>query len=133
MRETTRTFRRAYCDLFGCSDEAFDRHLFWRSLYRRSLPWAALIWMVHREFFRRDLRTIQQLGICTSPDEFRSELKAFDYENKSNRGFVRCTCRVRISVKRLLAIEKIISASRGTDRLPKFQKPSDRTNSPAAT
>lgn len=132
MTEEIITFRRAYCERFECPDAEFDSHLFWRTLYRRSLPWARLIWMFNRDFFRRDLRTIQQLGICASAREFRSELKGFDYENKSNRGFIRCSCRVRISIKRLLAIEREVNAWNGQDVESHRQYPSERSSSAAA-
>jgi hypothetical protein len=98
-----KTFRESYCERFGCPAEAFENRVFWRCLYRRSLPLAWLVHLLNRPHFELDRQTIRQLGVTRSPQEFRSELEAFRYEYRMRGGFLR-QLRVRVSGKRLVAL-----------------------------
>ncbi len=98
-----KTFREAYCEQFNCPPAEFELRVFWRCLYRRSLPLAALVYLLNRRYFLLDLQTIRQLGVSRSPQEFRGELEAFRYEYRTRGGILR-QLRVRVSGKRLVAL-----------------------------
>ena len=97
-------FREAFCRRFQCPQEEFEKRVFWRSLYRRSLPLAWALFAIRRRYFELDFRTIRQLGICRNAAEFRSELDSYRMEYRMERGFLRNTLRVRVSGKRLMAL-----------------------------
>ncbi len=98
-----KTFREAFCERFDCPPEEFERRVFWRCLYRRSLPLAWLVYLLNRSYFLPDLQTIRQLGVSRSPEEFRGELEAFRYQYRTRGGILR-ELRVRVSGKRLVTL-----------------------------
>ena len=98
-----KTFRESFCERFGCPPEGFEERVFWRCLYRRSLPLALLVYFVHRDYFALDLLTIRQLGVARSAQEFRGELESFRYEYRMRGGILR-NLRVRVSGKRLMGL-----------------------------
>ncbi len=98
-----KTFREAFCERFACSPEAYENQLFWRCLYRRSLPLAWLVYLVNRRHFELDVQTIRQLAVARSMEEFRAELESFRYEYRMRGGLLR-QLRVRVSGKRLMAV-----------------------------
>lgn len=98
-----KTFRESYCERFNCPPEDYERRVFWRCLYRRSLPLSLLVYLFRRDHFNLDLQTIRQLGVCRSSREFRDELEAFRYEYQMQGGILR-NLRVRISGKRLIQL-----------------------------
>ena len=119
-----KTFRETYCDRFGCPADAFEKRVFWRCLYRRSLPLAWLVHLLNRQYFDLDLQTIRQLGVSRSAQEFRGELEAFRYEYRMRGGLFR-KLRVRVSGKRLVALLREtcppVGDSFEKDRLVKHQ------------
>ena len=102
-----RSFQEAFCDQTGCSPEEFEIRVFWRCLHRRALPLSALIYRANRSFFELDFRTIRQLGVAKSFEEFGEEVNSFRSDNRRHGGFLRRRLRVRISGRRLM---KLISA-----------------------
>jgi hypothetical protein len=98
-----KTFRESFCERFSCPPENFEKRVFWRCLYRRSLPLAWLASLLHRHHFDLDMQTIRQLGVCRSPQEFRAELESFRYEYRTRGGLLR-RLRVRVSGKRLIGL-----------------------------
>jgi hypothetical protein len=115
-----KTFRESFCERFDCPPERFEMRVFWRCLYRRSLPLSWLVYLFRRDHFNLDLQTIRQLGVCRSSREFRDELEAFRYEYQMRGGILR-QLRVRISGKRLISLlRQVIPPSRqanGRDKL----------------
>ncbi len=98
-----KSFRESYCEALGCPVEDFQRRVFWRCLYRRSLPLSVLVYWLKPKHFDLDLQTIRQLGVCRSTQEFRAELEAFRYEYQMQGGILR-QLRVRVSGKRLMGL-----------------------------
>jgi hypothetical protein len=47
-----KTFRESVCERFGYSPEMYESRVFWRYLYRRSLPLAWIIYLVYRKQLR---------------------------------------------------------------------------------
>ena len=99
-----KTFRELYSDRFGCPAEVFETRVFWRTLHRRSLPLALLVYLFDRDFFRLDLLAIRQLGVTQSAREFRAEVDLFCSEYRMQRSFLRKTLRLRISGRRLMQV-----------------------------
>jgi hypothetical protein len=121
-----KTFRESFCERFGCAPDAFESRVFWRCLYRRSLPLAMLVYAVKRSYFALDFQTIRQLAVVRTDQEFRAELEAFRYEYRM-RGRLFQGLRVRISGKRLIALLREVTGSRsgarGKDTLVKATEP----------
>jgi hypothetical protein len=88
----------------GCPLEAFETRLFWRCLHRRALPWSALLYRVNPGFFEPDFRTIGQLGLARSFEEFGQEVNSFRSDNRRHGGLVRRRLRVRFSGRRLMEL-----------------------------
>jgi hypothetical protein len=99
-----KSFRDAFCLRYACSPDEFEHRVFWMAIYRRSLPFAALVYAIHRRYFEMDFITIRELGKAQSSREFCSELSSGRSEYRAQLGFLRNTLRLRISGKRLAAI-----------------------------
>jgi hypothetical protein len=105
-----KSFRENYCERFGCPLEDFENRVFWRSLYRRSLPLSLVVHLTNRRHFELDLQTIRQLGVCRGTQEFRAELESFRYDYRMRGGLLR-RLRVRVSGKRLMALLREVLAA----------------------
>ena len=99
-----KNFRDSFFERFACPSEKFEKRVFWRALYRCSLPLAVLVYVLYRRYFDMDFQVIRQLGVAISADEFYSELDSYRSEYRMQRGFLRNTLRVRVSGKRLMRI-----------------------------
>ena len=119
-----KTFRESFCERFKCPAEDFERRIFWRCLYRRSLPIAALVYLFRRGYFDLDFQTIRQLGVARSSEEFRVELETFRYEYRMRGGVLR-GLRVRVSGKRLseLLREVIPAGDRPSGKPKALERP----------
>jgi len=107
----TKTFCERYCERFGCPAEDFEKRLFWKCLYRRSLPLSVLVHRLRPAHFEPDRQAIRQLGLCRSSQEFRVELESFRYDYQTHGGMLR-QLRVRISGKRLTALLREVGQER---------------------
>lgn len=70
------------------------------------MPMAALIYRVNRDFFSEDFRAIRQLGLSRSPEEFRQEVEAFRYLNRTRAGILRGRLKIRVSGHRLVRLSQ---------------------------
>jgi hypothetical protein len=70
------------------------------------VPLAGLIHLFNRNFFSEDLHTIRQLGLSRSPGEFRQEVEAFRYLNRTRAGILRGRLRIRVSGQRLVRLSQ---------------------------
>jgi hypothetical protein len=95
-----KTFRDYFCERFSCPVEQFEKRVLRRALHRRTL--ALLVHAISPRFFDLDFRTIRQLGVACSSEEFRAEIDSFRFESRTQRGFLKRTLRLRISGKRLM-------------------------------
>ena len=99
-----KSFRELFCETHGCPPEAFESRVFWRCLHRRSLPVSALLYRVKPSLFEADFRTIRQLGVAKSFEEFGQEVNSFRSDNRRHGGLLRRTLRVRVSGRRLMKL-----------------------------
>jgi hypothetical protein len=107
-----KSFREAFCERFACPPEEFEKRVLRRALYRRSRPLSALLYSWNPRFFDLDLRTIRQLGLARSSEEFRAEIDSFRFESRMQRGFLKRTLRLRISGKRLMRLLEEVAPAR---------------------
>ena len=99
-----KSFQEAFCETHGCPLEAFEARVFWRCLHRRALPLSALLYRLNPGFFEPDFRTIRQLGLARSFEEFGQEVNSFRSDNRRHGGLVRRRLRVRVSGRRLMEL-----------------------------
>jgi hypothetical protein len=99
-----RTFQEAFCLEARCSPEEYESKVFWRCLHRRALPLSALLFRINPTLFDVDIRTIRQLGVARSFEEFCGEVDSFRSENRRHGGFLRRQLYVRVSGRRLMAL-----------------------------
>jgi len=102
-----KTFRESFCERIGCPADQYEKRVFWRCLYRRSLPLALPVYFFKSQFFTLDLQTIRQLGFARSTVEFRTELENFRYDYRMQGGLLRFL-RVRVSGKRLMSLLRTV-------------------------
>jgi hypothetical protein len=95
-------FCAAFCEKFQCSVEDFDKQVFWKSLYRHALPFAAFLCWANREFFQPDLDLIRSLASTTTLSEVKAEASFIRHDQRMQDGFLRRTLRIRISGRRLM-------------------------------
>jgi hypothetical protein len=70
------------------------------------VPLAGLIRLFNRDFFFEDFHTIRQLGLSRSPGEFRQEVEAFRYLNRTRAEILRRRFRLRVSGHRLVRLSQ---------------------------
>jgi hypothetical protein len=99
MTTWPKSFREGVTDRF---DAPYERTVFWHCLHRRSLPIAAAVYLINRDYFKLDFQTLRQLGLTRSLNEFREELEGYRYVYRREGGFFRKSLRVRLSGKRLM-------------------------------
>ena len=103
-----RKFSEVFCKIYGCDRGNFEKEMFWRCVYRISLPLSALVFWLKPKYFNPEFALIRQLGVCQSTREFRSEVKTYQYETHTRGGFLRDSCKVRLSSQLLKAQERKI-------------------------
>ena len=108
MTAPSKNFRELFCDHFGCPLEAYERTVFWRCLHRRTLPLAALIYFINRDFFRRDFDTIRQLGVTRGQGEFQKEVEDYYFNMRSYGNVLQRSLLVRVSGQRLVRLSRLV-------------------------
>lgn len=98
-----RTFEELYCRKWQCPPEQFRRRVF-----RSALPWhprviSVLLGGFHGRFFAPDRILIGGVAEAQSLEAIAEEIRDF-FMDPANQTFVRKSCRLRISTKRLKAI-----------------------------
>lgn len=104
LRPTFPCFRDQAMAQWECHEAAYLRRVFWRAVPRVSLPLAALVWLVRREFFARDFALIRELGQTRDETEFRILIEEFRDETIRTGGWARNFLRLRVSGRRLLRL-----------------------------
>jgi hypothetical protein len=105
----TKTFQQLFCEHFQCPPETYQKKIFWMCLHHRAFPVAALIFLLHPDFFTKDFDLIGQLGVTESQREFQQEIEDYSYQIKAYGNLLQRTFRVRLSGKRLMRLSKIFS------------------------
>jgi len=94
-------FRTAFCRAFNLSEERFEV-----VVLRRCFPWwsralGSLVLALKPDVFRREFRTLAQLGRTTDPTQFAAEFEAYLYETVRDKAQFRTrTLGLRLSRRR---------------------------------
>jgi hypothetical protein len=99
-----RTFKEAYCDYFRCRPDRFEKSLFRRGLNPHARPLALLIRWFAPDYFREDLALIRELGEIKNPSLFNYELNVFKGRIQRENKWLKRTCLIRVSGRRLARI-----------------------------
>ena len=94
------TFQEQYCERNSCPKDRFARWVFWHCLYRHAVPLAPLILLLNYDYFVSDRDLIASAGRATDMHHLRNEVRDFFWDS-NNRGWLRRTCRIRVSGQRL--------------------------------
>jgi hypothetical protein len=94
------SFRDRFCEQHGCSPDAFVQKVFWATLYRHAVPFAAIILLLNRDFFSADRALILGVADATTMRRVRDEVREY-YWDSTNTGWLRRSANIRVSGQRL--------------------------------
>ena len=101
----TPTFAEAFCSQRGIPLEKYGDAVFWRTLYKRAIPFIWLLPLLHIDHFTADLDLIKSVGQLRQLRGFAFEAERFR-EHPCNRGSLRWRFCLRISTSRLRTLMK---------------------------
>jgi hypothetical protein len=93
------TLRERYCAHWQISPDAYEEHLFRRSLYFHARGLRGLFQLVDPDYFAADREFIRVIGDLRSRRGFHAEAGEF-HATGANRAFLRRWLRFRVSVER---------------------------------
>lgn len=98
------TVREAFCAVYRCRPEKFEKKVFWKGIYRHAWLPAHWMWWVERDFFADDLGAISSIGDARSEPELQRGID--DLENLAlvERSIRRGTLKIRVSGTRLVRL-----------------------------
>jgi len=115
MRQTTMaqdgTFRSAYCDRYGVSEESFTRHLFWRCLPASRRPLARLVLLISPNYFKVEWDAVNAMGLRESAAELRVNYARLRARNQKEGRRLKNLLGLRLSGRRLFAIQRALLES----------------------
>lgn len=103
-----RNFRQAYCEKFGCLPADYANKVFWRCLYPHARLLAPLLLWLNKGYFELSFQTIHELGETANYNDFKAELDGFTLANRNARSLLRKRLRVRVSGRRLMALQAAV-------------------------
>jgi hypothetical protein len=103
-QSSERTFRKAFCEKYGCPEEAFEKRIFWQCLYRRSILLTWLIYIFSPKYFWWDFQAIRSLGSAQSEQEFLHAINRLWGLTQKGGSPLRNFFRVRLSGNKLIAL-----------------------------
>ena len=101
MSEWPQSFKVAFCKRYRCRPEAYARKAFFKALYWRAWLLLPLLRLLPRRYFRLDHALIDEVGDAQSWSDFNSAVSNYVQSNLLRSGFLRRTCKLRISCNRL--------------------------------
>ena len=104
-------FKAAFCEAFGCPEDAFQEALFQKCLLPRSRPLVSLIRLISPDFFRDDLDYLERVGRATTWPGFWTLANRIPYYFVWNHG-LRKRLHLRISGARLIKIYEEVAERR---------------------
>ncbi len=97
------TFAELYCTRHGFAPEIFAPAVLRRALYPHTRFFAALIRHFDSDYFAADLDLVRAAGRLRHLRDFASDAEDFAH-HPANRGTLRRTFRLRVSVRRLRSL-----------------------------
>jgi hypothetical protein len=104
-------FKRLFCERFACSEQEYERKVFWKCVYRHALPLALVLRMADSTIFREDFDLMREVGHATCRKDVIGELNRFYGRNVRDRSWLRKLLLIRVSGKRLLKLQRRIFAN----------------------
>lgn len=83
------------------------------------------MFLLNPQFFACDFKTIRQLGVATSFEEYVAEVDSFRSENRRHGGFLRRTLRMRVSGRRLMDLLWTLPADMAVGKKTRLSVPLD--------
>ncbi len=96
-------FITLYCRRRGIAPSAFARELLLRSIYPHARPLFGLLTHLDRGHFEADLEFIVDVGQLRRRTDFGDAAESY-LSHPANKGFLRRRLKLRISIRRMLAI-----------------------------
>lgn len=94
--------RDAFCAVYKCRPEAFERKVFWHGVLRHAWLPAKWIWLTERSFFNDDLGMIRTMGDAHSEPELQRAVDDLENLRLVERSIRRGALGIRVSGKRVL-------------------------------
>ena len=98
------TIREAFCAVYKCRPEAFEKKVFWRGLYRHAWLPAHWMWWFERDFFGADLSSIHAMGEARSEPELHRAIDDLENLKLVERSIRRGTLVIRVSGTRVINV-----------------------------
>ncbi len=86
-----KNLREAYCAVYRCRSDAFERKVVWHCFPLHVLPFALVFWVLERSLFQKDLESIRAAGQARTSEELESVINEFENLRGVERGFRRGT------------------------------------------
>lgn len=99
----TRSFLELYCQRTGLRRSQFVTDVLHRTLYTHARPWIRLLETLDDQHFHPDYEFIEDVSLMRRPGDFSTAMRNY-LEHPRNRSFLRRRLRLRISVRRMLAL-----------------------------
>lgn len=98
-----RSFLELYCQCTGLRRSQFVTDVLQRTLYPHARPCLRLLEALDDQHFHPDYEFIEDVSLMRRPGDFSTAMRNF-LEHPRNRSFLRRRLRMRISVRRMLAL-----------------------------
>ena len=102
-------FRQLFSEKWGMAAEQFERKLFYRCLFRHALPFAWLLQICDKNFFREDFEMLRDVASARNTDEVICEVNRFFGRNARDKSFLRTALFLRVSGKRVLQMYRLLT------------------------
>ena len=114
-----REMRSLFCERFDCPPAEYEERAFKRCLYWHARLVTPVVRKVCPRFFAEDLKFIQELGLTSDWRAARSEVLAFQDENRATGGLWRNRLRLRVSGRKASAMaERLLAEERRKNAPP---------------
>lgn len=98
-----RSFLELYCQHTGLRRSQFVTDVLRRTLYPHALPFVRVMELLDDQHFHPDYEFIEDVSLMRRPGDFCTAMRNY-LEHPRNRSFLRRRLRMRISVRRMLAL-----------------------------
>jgi hypothetical protein len=124
------TFKDAYCAVHRCAPERFEQHVFWKCVFRQTLPLVWVFYLTKRDLFHPDVEAIESIGAASSLSELQLLIDEFENRHLVERSLRRRILRVRMSSFRLDRTFRSLAASLRPPEPVPVQLPKARPEAP---
>ena len=114
-----RDLKTLFCERYACPPEQYADQALKKCLYWHARLVTPVVRRLSPRFFADDLRFIQELGLTSDWRAARSEVLAFQDENRATGGLWRNRLRLRVSGRKAAAMaERLLAEERRKNAPP---------------